>query len=403
MDGLCTQKKIILGVTGSIAAYKAVYLTRLLIREGAEVRVIMTPAATAFVSPLTFSTLSRNRVFTEIIDDQSWNSHVDLGLWGDLMLVAPATASTIAKCANGICDNMLVATYLSARCPVFFAPAMDLDMWKHPSTFSNLDKLRQYGNGIIPVGHGELASGLVGDGRMAEPEEILDFIVSRMQAERDFHHKKVVVNAGPTHEPIDPVRFIGNNSSGKMGIQIAGEFARRGAEVTLVLGPAGIEPDEPGIRTIRVRTAEEMYQETKRESEQADITILAAAVADYTPVHYSEQKMKKDSEPRILELMRTKDIAKAIGSSKRPGQILVGFAMETENEIENARKKLTTKNFDFIVLNSLHQPGAGFRHDTNQVTFIYPDNKVVEFELKSKKAVARDIADAVLRLSAENK
>jgi phosphopantothenoylcysteine decarboxylase/phosphopantothenate--cysteine ligase len=398
MKGLLKAKKIILNITGSIAAYKAAILTRLLIKQGAEVQVLMTPTATSFISPLTLSTLSKKPVYTSVVDSQAWNNHVELGLWADAMLIAPATATTMAKCAHGVADSIIVATYLSAKCPVFFAPAMDLDMWKHGSTIQNIKTLESYGNRVIPVGHGELASGLVGDGRMAEPEDIIRYLKSYFSSTQDFIGKSVVVNAGPTYEPIDPVRFIGNHSTGKMGIQIAEEFARRGAKVTLVLGPTDLKPDHSGIILERVTTAEEMYVATVNAYKTADIGILAAAVSDYTPATFSTSKIKKKEGNLHIDLKRTRDIAKFLGASKSVKQLLVGFALETNDENQHARQKLVSKNFDFIVLNSLRNKGAGFGHDTNQVTFLFSDNKEQEFQLKSKKAVAADIADAVLSL-----
>lgn len=398
MKGLLKEKKIILCLTGSIAAYKAAMLTRLLIKQGAQVQVLMTPAATSFITPLTLSTLSKKPVFTDVIDGNAWNSHVDLGLWADAMIVAPATATTMAKCANGIADSIVVATYLSAKCPVFFAPAMDLDMWKHGSTKQNIKTLQSYGNHIIPVGKGELASGLFGDGRMAEPVEIVQHLESYFSSKLDFLNKSVVVNAGPTHESIDPVRFIGNHSSGKMGIEIAEEFARRGANVTLILGPTNQLPSNPAIQVQPVKSAEEMFDATTKAYKAAHIGILAAAVADFTPTNYSSSKIKKKDSSLVIELKRTKDIAKFLGESKTEEQILIGFALETNNENAHARKKLESKNFDFIVLNSLRNKGAGFKHNTNQVTFLFPDNKVQEFQLKSKKEVAVDIANAVQSL-----
>jgi phosphopantothenoylcysteine decarboxylase/phosphopantothenate--cysteine ligase len=398
MKGLLKEKKIILSITGSIAAYKAALLTRLFIKQGAQVQVLMTPAATSFISPLTLSTLSKNPVYTDVIDGNAWNSHVDLGQWADTMIIAPATANTMAKCANGIADSIVVATYLSAKCPVFLAPAMDLDMWKHGSTKENIKTLKSYGNHIIPVGKGELASGLFGDGRMAEPEEIIQHLDTFFSSELDFLNKSVVVNAGPTQEAIDPVRFIGNHSSGKMGIEIAEEFARRGANVTLILGPTNLLPSNLSINVHHVKSAEEMFEATTQAYKTADIGILAAAVADFTPADYSATKIKKKDSGLQIELKRTKDIAKYLGQSKKDKQILVGFALETNNENAHARKKLESKNFDFIVLNSLRNKGAGFKHDTNQVTFLFPDNKVQEFQLKSKKEVAVDIANAVQSL-----
>jgi phosphopantothenoylcysteine decarboxylase/phosphopantothenate--cysteine ligase len=387
-------KNMIVAVTGSIAAYKSVLLVRTLIREGCNVQVIMTPAAKAFVSPLTFATLSKRPVFSDIIDEDQWHSHVDLGLWADAMVIAPVTANTLAKCASGLADNLLVATYLSARCPVFMAPAMDLDMWDHSSTKRNLAQLEADGVGILSVGHGELASGLVGDGRMAEPEEIVEFLKNHIAADQSLVGRHVLVTAGPTYEPIDPVRFIGNPSTGKMGIAIAEAFARRGARVTLVLGPVSLTPP-PQVKVVAVKTAQEMYEASVRIFPETDIAVFAAAVADYTPARPSATKIKKDEGPETLELNRTRDIALELGSMKQEGQITVGFALETEQGDLHAREKLERKRFDFIVLNSLEDKGAGFGHDTNQVKFLYPDNNVRTFGLKSKRAVAEDICEAV--------
>ena len=388
-------KKILLAVTGSIAAYKAAYLIRLLLKAGAEVQVLMTEAGTAFISPLTLSTLSKKKVFTHISSEQEWNDHVELGLWADAIIVAPATANTLARLAHGICDNIVAAVYLSARCPVFFAPAMDLDMWKHPTTRSNVAKLKSYGNYFIPVGYGELASGLTGEGRMVEPEEILSFVERFFSKNNDLEGKKALVTAGPTYEPIDPVRFIGNHSSGKMGMAIAEELGRRGAEVTLVLGPSKLESVHQAVKTIRVTTAQEMHKESIRIFPKADITVLAAAVADYRPVKSAKEKIKKTDEALILTLEKTPDIAAALGKMKQAGQFIAGFALETNDELENAAKKLQKKNFDIIVLNSLRDKGAGFNVDTNKITILFRDNKPKDFELKSKSAVAADIVDEI--------
>ena len=383
-------KKILLGVTGSIAAYKAAFLVRLLIKSGAEVKVLMTSAATDFITPLTLSTLSNNTVYTGLSSDENWNNHVELGLWADLMLIAPTTATTMAKLANGLCDNMLVACYLSAKCPVFFAPAMDLDMWKHPATISNVQRLQDYGNYLIPVGHGELASGLVGDGRMAEPEDILKSLALHFENKQDLKGKTALVTAGPTHEAIDPVRFIGNRSSGKMGVAIAEELSRRGAQVKLILGPSRLKPREE-IDLYSVQSAQDMYTLALAQFPSCDIAVLAAAVADYRPKTVADQKIKKKDKNLSLDLEKTQDIAAALGKIKRKDQFTIGFALETNNEIENAKGKLERKNFDFIVLNSLQDKGAGFNHDTNKITILHKDNKMQKFELKSKKAVAVDI------------
>lgn len=394
MQGL-TGKKILLGITGSIAAYKSAFLARLLVKSGAEVQVLMTRAATHFISPLTLSTLSRRPVHTDIVSEDSWNSHVEMGLWADAMVVAPLTASSLARLALGISDNIITATYLSARCPVFFAPAMDLDMWQHPSTQENVRRLQSFGNLLIPVGHGELASGLVGEGRMAEPEEIIAHLQNYWEKARSLAGKKILITAGPTYEPIDPVRFIGNRSSGKMGVALADEAARRGAKVTLVLGPSRLSPRESRVAVISVQTAEEMQRAALAEFADTDIGILAAAVADYRPREAAEHKIKKTGDTLRLELVKNPDIAASLGSKKLSGQLLVGFALETEDELANAQSKLEKKNFDLIVLNSLRDEGAGFNYDTNKITILGKNNKIRKFELKSKTAVAGDILDEV--------
>lgn len=394
---MLTGKKILLGVSGSIAAYKSAVLTRLLVKAGAEVKVVMTPSAHDFITPLTLSTLSKNPVLTEFIKEQGeWNNHVSLGLWADLLLIAPASANTLAKMANGLCDNLLTAVYLSARCPVFFAPAMDLDMLQHPSTKNNLDKFKAFGNQIIQPGYGELASGLVGSGRMAEPEEILKVIEDHFASKGILKGKKVLVTAGPTHEQIDPVRFIGNNSSGKMGFAIAEAFAEKGAEVNLVTGPTHIHTNHPQINVKHVTSADEMFNACASLFKDTDITVLSAAVADYKPVTRAEQKIKKGEGGLTIELTRTPDIAESLGKLKHNGQIVVGFALETEREKENAVKKLQAKNFDLIVLNSLNDKGAGFGHDTNKITLIDRNQQSRTFELKSKKEVADDIVNAII-------
>ncbi len=398
-------KKIILGITGSIAAYKAAFLTRLLIKAGAEVQVLMTQSATSFISPLTLSTLSKKSVFTDVHNGESWNNHVDLGLWADLMLVAPLTATTLGKMANGISDNIIVATYLSAKCPVFVAPAMDLDMWAHPSTKGNIDKLISYGNHIIPVGHGELASGLVGAGRMGEPEDIVQHLGDFLQEETTIssNHKlplqgkKAIVTAGPTYEPIDPVRFIGNRSSGKMGVAIAEALAKQGAEVQLILGPSNLSTDIANVKLIRVQTAQDMYEVATNNFGKSDIAIMAAAVADYRPKTVADKKLKKGDFDLTIPLERTQDIAAALGKVKKKHQVIIGFALETNNELENAKGKLKKKNFDMIVLNSLQDKGAGFKHDTNKVTFI-TEKEVKPFPLKTKVAVAEDIAKHITQI-----
>ena len=392
------NKKILLGVTGSIAAYKAAFLTRLLIKEGAEVQLLMTPSATDFITPLTLSTLSKRPVFADVSTEAGWNNHVDLGLWADVMLIAPATANTLAKMANGLCDNIIAACYLSARCPVFVAPAMDLDMWVHPATLDNITRLERHGTTIIPVGEGELASGLVGKGRMAEPEDIVDFLKKHFAGQADLANKNVLVTAGPTYEPIDPVRFIGNRSSGKMGVEIAKNLADRGSNVRLVLGPSRLQVSHPNIELIRVQTAQEMYEAAHEDFEKMDAAVLAAAVADYRPAHLATEKIKKKGDDMVIELAKTPDIAASLGKIKKKGQVLVGFALETNNELEHAKGKLQRKNFDFIVLNSLQDAGAGFNHDTNKITIIHQNNKIKEFELKLKSAVATDIVNELAAL-----
>jgi phosphopantothenoylcysteine decarboxylase/phosphopantothenate--cysteine ligase len=393
-------RKILLGVSGSIAAYKAAVLTRLLVKEEAEVKVVMTNPAIDFVTPLTFSTLSKNPVYTRFLkeDTGEWNNHVELGLWADAMVIAPASANTIAKMANGICDNLLMACYLSARCPVFFAPAMDLDMMKHPATQANLSKLAGFGITMLAPGFGELASGLIGIGRMAEPEEIVHQLTIHFATTETLKGKKALVTAGPTHEAIDPVRFIGNNSSGKMGYAIAEALASRGAKVDLVSGPTNLSVSHPNILVTKVTSAEEMYTACNSLFATMDITILSAAVADFKPAVTAEQKIKKTDKQTglTLELIKTHDIAAELGKVKKPGQVIVGFALETENEKANAQKKLGAKNFDFIVLNSLQDAGAGFGHDTNKVTIFGKNDFVKEFSLKSKKEIAADIVNTVV-------
>lgn len=392
------EKKILLGVSGSIAAYKAAVLTRLLVKAGASVRVVMTPSAHDFITPLTLSTLSKNPVLTHFSKDETgqWNNHVELGLWADAMVIAPASANTLGKMAHGLCDNLLLATYLSARCPVFFAPAMDLDMLQHPSTRSNIEKLKGYGNHIIAPAYGELASGLVGTGRMAEPEEITEYLTTFFAAGTQLAGKKVLVTAGPTHEAIDPVRFIGNHSSGKMGFAIAEALAAKGATVDLVTGPTQQHTTHPNIRVQHITSAEEMHKLCTGLFPSADITVLSAAVADYKPAVKADQKIKKKDENLTIELTRTLDIAASLGKMKHNGQIIVGFALETEQEQSNALKKLESKNFDLIVLNSLNDQGAGFGHDTNKITIIDRKQQTRTFELKSKKEVANDIVNAII-------
>jgi phosphopantothenoylcysteine decarboxylase/phosphopantothenate--cysteine ligase len=395
-------KKILIGVSGSIAAYKIANLVRLLIKSGNEVRVLMTPSATGFISPLTLSTLSKNPVYTNVLSVDGWNNHVEMGMWADVMLIAPATANTMAKMVAGMSDNMLIASYLSSKCPVFFAPAMDLDMWKHPSTLSNLQTLESYGNRMIPVGFGELASGLVGEGRMAEPEEIIKFLAHHFNSSEELKGKKVLITAGPTQEAIDPVRFIGNHSTGKMGICLAEECAMRSAEVILILGPSALKPDNPNIKVVPVKSADEMYQAALEDFPDSNITILSAAVADYKPIQSADEKIKKQAGDLAIHLSRTPDIAYELGKIKKENQLSIGFALETQNEVENAIKKLAKKNFDFIVLNSLKDPGAGFIHSTNKVQIIHSREKIQQFKLKSKNLVAKDIVDEVVELINQN-
>jgi len=391
-------KKILVGITGSIAAYKSVYLVRLLIKAGAEVKVIMTPSAKDFVSPLTLSTLSRNPVIIDLFDEQSWANHVMLGRWADVMVIAPLSCNTMAKMANGLCDNLLLATYLSATCPVVVAPAMDEDMWHHPSTKANLGKLESFGNHIIPVEKGDLASGLNGEGRMAEPEGIIEYITTNFFLTRPLDGKKALVTAGPTYEPIDPVRFIGNHSSGKMGIAIAKELYHRGAAVTLVMGPSQYEFSAEGIVVVRVKTADQMYKSCHESYPESDLTVMAAAVADYTPVETADQKIKKKSDSLTITLSKTKDILKSLGEKKNSKQVLVGFALETNDEKKNALEKLAKKNADMIILNSMMDAGAGFGYDTNKITIFDKSGQEFSFDTKSKTDVAKDIVDTIIRL-----
>ncbi|HSO85749.1 MAG TPA: bifunctional phosphopantothenoylcysteine decarboxylase/phosphopantothenate--cysteine ligase CoaBC [Draconibacterium sp.] len=390
-------KKIILGITGSIAAYKAAMLLRLLVKEGAEVQVVITASGKEFITPVTLSALSGKPVISEFFgaNDGTWNSHVDLGLWADVMLVAPATASTIAKMANGIADNMLVTTYMSAKCPVYIAPAMDLDMFAHPSTQKNLEILKTFGNTIIEPGVGELASGLSGKGRMEEPENILEIVVELFAEKSNLKGKTFLVTAGPTFERIDPVRYIGNFSSGKMGYAIAEQLAGKGARVIVISGPVEITSNNENIEIVMVESAAEMYAECITHFPDSDGAIMCAAVADFTPVVIESRKTKRGKENWNLELQPTRDIAQALGKIKTKKQILVGFALETDDEIINAGKKLIEKNLDFIVMNSLKDEGAGFRVDTNKITIIDKDNNQQFFELKSKKEVAVDIVNKI--------
>lgn len=394
-------KNIILGITGSIAAYKAASIIRLLVKQGAEVQVVITPAGKEFITPLTLSTLSSHPVISEFFSnrDGTWNSHVDLGLWADAMLIAPATAATIGKMANGIADNMLITTYLSCKAPVFVAPAMDLDMFAHPSTQQNLDRLRSFGNYIIEPAEGELASHLVGKGRMEEPDEIVRVLGGFFASRDELQKKKIVITAGPTYEKIDPVRFIGNYSSGKMGFALAEECARKGAEVTLIAGPVSLSTAHPAIKRIDVESAEEMYRAAMAAYPAADAAILCAAVADYRPENEATEKIKREKEGEInLRLVPNKDIAASLGATKREGQVLVGFALETNDEAAHAEGKLKRKNFDFIVLNSLRDQGAGFRVDTNKISIIDNRGETTSFPLKSKQEVASDIVNKLATL-----
>ncbi len=391
-------KKIVLGITGSIAAYKACYLIRGLIKKGAEVQVVITPAGKEFITPITLSALTGKPVVSEFFSgrDGSWNSHVDLGLWADTMVIAPATASTIGKMANGIADNMLVTTYLSMKAPVFVAPAMDLDMFAHPSTQQNLQRLRSFGNHIIEPTSGELASHLTGKGRMEEPENIIKVLEQYFNARQpDLKGKRILITAGPTYEKIDPVRFIGNYSSGKMGMALAENCARRGAEVTLICGPVALKTSHPAIHRIDIESAEEMYHEAALHFTTSDAAILCAAVADFTPDQTCDHKIKRGPDGLTLKLKPTRDIAQALGLQKRPGQLLVGFALETHDEIAHARDKMKRKNLDFIVLNSLNDAGAGFRYDTNKIT-ILTQTETQTYPLKSKTEVAEDIIDRLV-------
>ncbi len=391
-------KKIILGVSGGIAAYKSATLVRLLIKSGAHVQVIMTPASLSFVTPLTLSTLSKNPVHSSFYSDDEmsqWNNHVDMALWADLMIIAPATANTLSKMANGNCDNLLIATYLSAKCPVYFAPAMDLDMYKHPSTLSSFSQLKHFGNIMIPAEKGELASGLVGEGRMAEPEHIVAFLEADLKSKMPLRGKKILITAGPTYETIDPVRFIGNHSSGKMGYDLALEASKMGAEVVLISGPTHLTVNDSSIELIRVVTAHEMYEQCHKHFTDVDVMIAAAAVADYRPRVVADQKIKKNEEVFSIELEKTKDILFSLGQIKE-NKYLIGFALETENEIENAKLKIQKKNLDLIVLNSLQDEGAGFGKPTNKVTFIDNNFVVSPMDLKSKEEVAIDILNKVI-------
>lgn len=392
-------KKIVLAVTGSIAAYKMPQFVRLLIKEGAEVKVLMTKAATDFVSPLSLATVSKNPVNINISDGSAWNNHVELGRWADAMLVAPCSANTLAKLANGLCDNLVCAVYMSAICPVFVAPAMDEDMWIHASTQSNIQKIRSFGNHIIPVAHGELASGLVGEGRMAEPEDMVKHLVTYFEKKKDQPFKGInaLVTAGPTYEKIDPVRFIGNFSSGKMGVAIAESLADEGAKVTLVLGPSQIKVFHPNINVVHIESADDMYNACLKAFPETAVAIMAAAVADYKPEEQAPEKIKKDAETLTIKLAKNKDILRSLGEIKRAGQILVGFALETNDELQHAKEKLKKKNADMIVLNSLRDAGAGFGHDTNKITLI-DTSGITDLPLQSKKEAAQAIINRILEL-----
>lgn len=393
------NKKIVLGITGGIAAYKACNLARLLIKKGAEVQVVMTPSAKEFITPLTLSTLTHKPVVSEFFDrrDGSWHSHVDIGLWADAMIVAPATASSIGKMANGIADNMLVTTYLSMKAPVFVAPAMDLDMFAHPSTRQNIQRLVAYGNHIIEPGTGFLASKLEGKGRMEEPEKIVEVLEQYFAKRQRLSGKKVLITAGPTYEKIDPVRFVGNYSSGKMGFALAEACALQGAEVTLVSGPVMLQTKHPAIHRIDVESAQEMYDAATSHFPEADITILSAAVADFTPETTADKKIKRKSDELVLNLRPTQDIAAALGTLKKDNQLLVGFALETDNEMQNAQSKMERKNLDFIVLNSLQDKGAGFRVDTNKITILDRQQGTTAYDVKTKQEVAEDIVEYLVR------
>jgi len=392
-------KKIVLGISGGIAAYKTAHLVRLFIKSGAEVQVVMTPVAKDFITPLTLSTLSKNPVHSHFYNEEdenaTWNNHVELALWADLILVAPATANTLSKMANGNCDNLLIATYLSAKCPVYFAPAMDLDMYKHPSTLASFKKLHLFGNIIIPAEVGELASGLSGEGRMAEPENIIAFLEADLESKLPLKGKKILVTAGPTYEAIDPVRFIGNHSSGKMGFDLAACAANYGAEVILVAGPTYLNIQHSNIKLIRVISAQDMYDQCHQYFENVDVVVAAAAIADYRPKNVALQKIKKSDAEFTIVLEKTKDVLASLGAVKKK-QFLIGFALETENEIENAKQKIQKKNLDLIVLNSLQDEGAGFGKPTNKITFINKSNEVEVMPLKTKEAVAEDIINKIV-------
>ena len=397
---MLNDKNVLLGVTGSIAAYKVTFLVRLLKKLDNRVKIIQTDSSLDFVSPLVLSTLSENKVIIDVIDKETneWNSHVELGLWADLMIIAPATAKSISKMAEGNCDNQLIASYLSAKCPVYFAPAMDLDMYKHPSTQKNISKLQEFGNKMIPVNNGELASGLIGEGRMAEPQEIIDFIIKDINKNKKLNGFKCLVTAGPTHENIDPVRFIGNKSSGKMGLEIAIALAENGAKVNLVMGVSNLTSNHPNINQINVVSTDEMFAEVNSIFPNTEISVFAAAVADYKPKKYNINKIKKSEENYNLLLEKNVDILKEISSIKKKSQLIVGFALETENEKENAIKKLQSKDLDLIVLNSTRDIGATFGFDTNKISIIEKDLTITDFDLKEKSEVAKDIVSVILKI-----
>ena len=392
-------KNVVLAVTGSIAAYKSALIVRLLIKEGANVKVVMTKSAIDFITPLTLSTLAKTEVYSDFTsnkDKGTWNNHVDLGLWADYMLVAPATANTLSKMASGEADNFMMAVYLSAKCPIFIAPAMDLDMYKHQSTRDNIKKLVSFGNTIIYPESGELASGLEGEGRLAEPEHIIDFLNNHIKSSQALFGKKVLISAGPTHEALDPVRYLGNRSTGKMGYAIAEQAYELGADVTLISGPVALNNPKKGIKRICITSAQDLYSEMINHFDESDIVIMAAAVADYTPKIISDSKMKKKEGELVIELKRTQDILVGL-SEKKKSQFVVGFALETNNELENAIKKRKKKSLDLIVLNSLNDKGAGFAHNTNKITIIGKDNNITKFELKSKQEVAKDILNQIIK------
>ena len=394
------DKKILIAVTGSIAAYKIASLVRLLIKAKAEVQVIMTESAKEFITPLTLSTLSKKPVYFSFYKTENgeWNNHVELGLWADYMLIAPASANTLAKMSTGICDSLLMATYLSAKCPVAFAPAMDLDMYQHPSTQENIEKLIAFGNEFIAPGTGELASGLSGEGRMAEPEELLAFLENKFNPINFYSQKNILVTAGPTHEAIDPVRFIGNASSGKMGYALAEAFAEKGANVTLISGPTNLKINHPNIKKIAITSASEMFEAVKANFANSDITVMAAAVADYSPTHQATEKIKKTTDNLQIALSKTIDILQYVGEQKKADQLTIGFALETTNELVNAQNKLKSKNADLIILNSLNDEGAGFNVDSNKITMIDKNGQIEAFELKSKNKVAQDILQKITQL-----